>query len=421
MKPKKTLVLIILFFLFPLALLAQASLPDSSKLVKLRIDPVNSLGASVSDVFSEVEFIPLETSKDCLFGNIENLKIVDDHFVFFDYDTRSVYIFTAQGKYKTKIDAKKVPQERSKKEENNFYGFVVEQVDGKDRIGIYTRKTMFFFDLDAKLVKKVSHDDPVRKNNRPKTYFKSQDAYVETYHLEKKDKDSIYYEIVTYNNNKETGKYFSYNPDKFRTDSPIGNGTGVFDYGADKEMFFVRPHDYTLYLATPDKLYMAYRFIFPFSLTLPADFSTAEEYKGKKFEYLRKNDKKIYGIGNTYQIGDNLFFKTHQMEFNQSQKNSFVYNFKNGRLLSMVDLQPDTLSQFLPVTDAGLGYDFRQRGFQLYKDGYFYTTYSSLVLYTVKDQNADKKRTYDDRLTQTFKKGSRKDNPIIVKLKPKTN
>lgn len=56
---------------------SQAGKVDSTGMVTLRIDPQTARGANVSQVFDEVKFIPLETTKESLFGSINDLKIVE--------------------------------------------------------------------------------------------------------------------------------------------------------------------------------------------------------------------------------------------------------------------------------------------------------------------------------------------------------
>src|SRR5687768_960534 len=80
-------------------LFAQGTKIDSSEMVTLRIDPESSRGAAVSQVFDEVQFIPLETTKESLFGSVSQLEVTDKNYIIYDYDTRSIFIFSKEGKY----------------------------------------------------------------------------------------------------------------------------------------------------------------------------------------------------------------------------------------------------------------------------------------------------------------------------------
>ena len=126
-------------------------------------------------------------------------------------------------------------------------------------------------------------------------------------------------------------------------------------------------------------------------------------------------------MDNVYQTGDNLYLNMKNFEWNKADKESLIYNLKSGMLTSVADIEPDTLSQFLPVTDASTGYEFQNRGFLLFEKGYFYTSYSSLAMFGYKELNEGKDRKYDPLLTEYFKTQNRKSNPVIILLKPKNN
>src|SRR5689334_22569280 len=83
---------------------AQRIIPvDSSKTETLRIDPSNAVGGNASDFFTEVNYIPLETTGESLFGSISKLEITDDYFIIFDYNTHAILIFNKDGKFHAKI------------------------------------------------------------------------------------------------------------------------------------------------------------------------------------------------------------------------------------------------------------------------------------------------------------------------------
>ncbi|WP_457269436.1 6-bladed beta-propeller [Pedobacter sp. UYEF25] len=395
------------------------SILDSSKMVTLRIDPNNAKGGLVSDFFSQVEFIPLETTKESLFGQVNQLKIIENRFVFSDYDTKAVYIFDMDGKFRAKINNKMLMKEDSEIKDKDYFGFSVKNLDGKETIQMNSAKYIFYYNTDGQFIEKFRRDEI--KDDYSRTYFKSPWDYLQLGRPNYKKRDSTVYEISTYKNNKQTNQYFPFTIADSENNNYFSNGSGFFDYGVDDELLYARAHDYRIYLVTPEKLFVAYQFVFPMRHTMPKDFRTAKAYGVDRFQWLLKNKDVIFGIGNTYLCGKNFFFKTAQLGGNDTRKSDLIYNLENGKLTSVSDLQPDSLSQFLPVTDAGVGNDFLNKGFFLYKDQSFYTSISSLVMFNLKEQKNDKKTKYNAALTKLFKEGSRKDNPIIVRLKPKLN
>ena len=62
--------------------------------------------ANISDIATEVEYIPLETRSDNLIGKIENFFVVDSAYCIMDRMTESVLIFNADGTYSHKISRK---------------------------------------------------------------------------------------------------------------------------------------------------------------------------------------------------------------------------------------------------------------------------------------------------------------------------
>ncbi|RZL13073.1 MAG: 6-bladed beta-propeller, partial [Pedobacter sp.] len=52
----------------------------------LRLDPSTARGAAASQVFDEVKFIPLETTKESLFGSISQFVVTDGNYIVYDYD-----------------------------------------------------------------------------------------------------------------------------------------------------------------------------------------------------------------------------------------------------------------------------------------------------------------------------------------------
>lgn len=405
----------IVFLFFSSQVMAQASKVDSSKMRTLRIDPFTARGASASQVFSEINFIPLETTKESLFGSIGQLKVTADYYIIWDYDTKAILIFNKQGKYKTKINGSKIEKDPDDKDSQNFYGFVLKTENGQQLIQLTAGKYNVYFDLNAKLIRKVKGEKYVSSDQF------SDSTIVDRSYLQKKDKDSTYYELSLVKGEKKVTSYFPYSPEKYRTDQYITGGEAITSYGVQDELFFCRPYEYNIYKITPKELSLAYQIIFPASNSLPVDFMDNPLYKGKRMDYFQKNPKVFYAISSNYQIDNNLYFKVSNWSWSNDEKKAFIYNLKTNAITSISDIEPDSLSQFLPITDAGISYEFGNAGFHLFDKEYFYTSYSSLVLFDIKEQNQSKNRNYSPALTEYFKTQNKKSNPVLIQLKPKGN
>ncbi|WP_285008171.1 6-bladed beta-propeller [Pedobacter faecalis] len=395
---------------------AQESKIDSSEMKTLRIDPQSARGAAVSQIFDEVEFIPLETTKESLFGSIAEFDLTDSCYVIFDYDTRGVFIFNRDGKFQGRINASSLPKEENEKEPQNFWGFQLRKEGDRSLIQIQSRKYAIFFDTKGKLVKKVLHKD----NKYRGEYTFSNGDQVQQGFRDNKTKDSTYYELAVLRDTVPVATYLPFDVKRYENDQFFGHG-GVYDYRVQDELFFLTYYKTNIYKLTPKKLSLAYRIIFPAANTLPADFLSNPVYKGKRQEYFDANRDAIYALSGTYKFGNNLYFKTHSWGGSREKKFAFVYNLDNADLISLGNLEPDSLSHFLPVNDAGSGWDFSNRGFHKYDGTYLYTSYSSLAMFSFKEQSAGKNATYPPKLVSYFKSENKKSNPVLIRLKPKKN
>lgn len=319
--------LLFLAFLFPFFASAQTGKIDSSNIVTLRIDPQSARGAAVSQVFDEVKFIPLETTKESLFGSISTLKYLNNHFLIFDYDTRAVLIFTSEGKFRGKIDATKITQDKDDKSKLDVYGFFTEKENGQDLIKLFTPKYFYFFDFNGKQLKKTSIKNA---GNINEVKFADSLTKMREHYIYRNGKDSVVHEIGILTDKDSTG-YFPFSVKRYETDEFWGSGRKVYDYGVKNELMFINYYDYNLYKITPTKLSLAYRLIFPANNSLPKDFSTNPIYIKKRGEYFKKNPTVFYGLSDPYLFGDNLFLKMNNFGFEHDLKKSNYLQPKKWR------------------------------------------------------------------------------------------
>lgn len=411
---------LILGALYCTPVFAQTSKVDSSQMVTLRIDPNSARGAAVSQFFEEVSFIPLETTKESLFGSIQQLKVTDENYIIWDYETKAVLIFTKAGKYVAKITGSKIekdPDDKSKDNKNKqeFYGFQLKTEDGRTLIHISSGMRIFYFDMTGKLVKTV----PVDKKDEYRAYRKFPDGTaIDEGYVEKPDKDSTYYRLSLVKDKKKIASYFPFRADDHKNDDGWHGGS-FYDYSNPEELLYVKNYEYNIYKLTPKKLSLAFQIFFPAANSLPMDYGTNPKYDGKRYDFYDKNREFFYQLSNTYLHGDNLYFQVRNFNWSRDEKKAFIYNLKSSELTSIADIEPDSTSQFLPVTDLASQYDFTNKGFHIVNPDYFYNSYSSLTLFTAKEQNEDKNRKYNEVLTQYFKTQNKKSNPVIIRLKPK--
>ncbi|WEK37948.1 MAG: 6-bladed beta-propeller [Candidatus Pseudobacter hemicellulosilyticus] len=377
-------------------------------MVVIRIDPGNAKGATVSAVFEEVNFIPLETKKESMFGNIAKLRMIGTNFVIFDWDTKSILIFSNNGKYINKIEAG-----NGDSRPGELYQFEVQHENGRGLILIRDNRFVFFYDEKGTLLKKMP-SYAYSKYTQLKPHYTLKTSWM--------DKDSALYEYAFFKDDSLFSKYFLLRPAKGRSDI-FNTGNGVSQQELETNYFLTRTYSYDIYKITLPNICLVYRLIFPNANSLPADFASNPAYIGRenRFNYFRTNKAVVLSLSNIHLFGDNLFVKLGIDRSTVGGTNVLVYNLKNREAISLNHIEPDTMSWFLPINDAGQGPDFGFYGFHFYAGGYLYTSNSSLVMFGSKNENAGKNISYNEALTHYFKTESARSNPVIVQLKPRNN
>jgi hypothetical protein len=88
-------------FLFLLMLAPVAAAAQTVE--TLRLDPDNAMGGSVSQLFDAVEYIPLQTTKESLFGRVDKLIVTREYYFVHDRTTDQILLFKKDGKYFSKV------------------------------------------------------------------------------------------------------------------------------------------------------------------------------------------------------------------------------------------------------------------------------------------------------------------------------
>ena len=96
-----------LFFLISFTLLyttCKNPLQESFTYEEIIIDPhIDKEPFKFSEFFSDYAIIPLETNKEFLIQRINEIKLVNDTFFIFDRSLKTIFLFSLNGKYISKI------------------------------------------------------------------------------------------------------------------------------------------------------------------------------------------------------------------------------------------------------------------------------------------------------------------------------
>lgn len=400
----------------------------------LRIDPAFASGVPVSQVFEEVNYIPLETTKESLFGTINQLEVSDQYFIIFDRSTNAILVFEKNGKFHTKISGKGA----------DIFSFEYEKEDGRIRILSTNNKQLSeqirmkaetdsagaialmnrfikvaYYDFDGKVLKVNAPKNLLTPATLTSVTLPEEISFSNFAIAGEDMPESQAFELNLYKDGKLYQSYFPYNrkKDAARYGRYLNNPAGFSRSQNDTVFFFTRPLDYSIYELTPQTISEKYRIIFPMKNTFQQNFLTEKISQTDRRTFLRDNPTLITGLSNIQERKDRLFFKINNNERRRSGSTSLLYNLKTGQLISMNNLSSDSSTSFLPVFDFPFSYE----GFKAVDKDHFYTYISSMRMFQAKEGNNDKNISYPPMVEKYFQKNDKKDNPVIVQLKPKVN
>lgn len=392
----------LIIFLFISAFAPRLFSQDLKTNRELRVDLNQATGMTASEVFEEVEYIPLETSDKSLFGSITQLFVTDDFFIIRDKDTKSILFFLKNGRFDHKIDIKKYADSKIQLDES------------KKRILLINSENEHIF---------INYNGEVLNTFNPAfgNYFhifpNNKVVYVK-YGSADFRPDSVGYGITIADNNRIIKEFLPFHLRKFpvKYGDVIANNYGRFyATGNDTSVFYCRPYDYSIYKITPNNVTREFKFIFSKDNTLPANFST-DTASFKRLDFVWKNKSIVDNIWFPYLLGNTLFFYANRTE---SPSHSYAYNLESATLISLRYIQPDQRTFFLPVTDLNIGVEFANSNFYTSDGIYVYTSISSAKMFRFYDESKEKKPEYSAPLLKYFSSGDRKDNPVIVRMKPR--
>ena len=418
-------------FLFLLILQVNSS---AQKPQVLRIDPGFATGAPVSQVFERINYIPLETNRESLFGTVNQLEISPDHFIILDRATKAILLFKKDGKFHAKISIKgndvfSFDYEKGENRirvlstNNTQLAAQVREKAETDSVGAIALLKRFihvnYYDTDGKSIKVPASKDILTPENIYSVSLPGGFSFSDFAVAGEEAPSTTAFELNLYKNGQIYGSYFPYNKkqDIVRYGRYLPMSTGFNRSQNDTVLYFTRPLDYSIFKLTPYTLTEKYQVIFPMKNTIPATFFTDNMSQNARRDFLRENPSIVTGLSNIHERQDRLFFKINNNERWRSSSTSMLYFLKTGRLISINKLSPDTLSSFLPIFDG----PFSQESFKAVDQKHFYTYISSLRMFQVLEANASKNIPFPPELEQYFKKGTNKDNPVIVQLTPIIN
>ncbi len=403
---KRCLILLMLFSVEQKIVVAQSSVSYSKTLTtrKLYINPEYARGGLDSQIFKSVNFIPLETTKESLFGKITKMEVTDSYYIVSDQNTGSILIFYKTGKFKSKIDGRKF-------ERGISVDFTVDQEQGL----IITRsfKTLFSFNFEGELVKQspINEIYSTVASLNASTLVYSPFIYL----TNSIKKDSTNY-FIKFLKDASLGKQLlPFNVLQYGTPANLSTMDTQKPYhfyysGIKNRLLFAGNYNTNIYDLSSSGIENTYTLVFPKANSLPPDSIAILPSVVEMQTYLKKNENQIFNLRGLYLIGNSLHFETVMTSL-MAKDRYFIYNLKTQDLISLNKVSPGIMSSYLPL----LSY----YGSIVGCDGkYIYSTVSSLEMFQAKEATTDKKPNYPPILQEYFSTQDRKSNPVIVQLQP---
>lgn len=388
-----------------LSLLLSAQLHAQTE-IKIRIDPENSRGASGYQIFDSVRFIPLETTRESLFGSVGQLEITDSLFIIYDRMNYTILLFTRDGKFVKKIA-------KSGKDRYLSHFSIIPDSNQIAAVSLSENK-LYIYNFDGVLIR----TEPVPLNTFSQFHFNANNAL---YYLRRFNDDGTFakarYDLAFADSTGKVTRYLHPFPDGLNTPEFSFIENPVNFSGEAGSCIFSLPFEYEAYLINDTGVTTKFSFIFPAKISLPDNFAYDTSYNGKRVNYIyysSEHDEELRGINSIYKVADYLLFSTESGIRRIDTERNFLYSLNTGNVYSFKKLTPDSTTGNLLFLNTALD---NVQG--TYKNQLFTSIPSGRILTQVKNQ--DKKLIYPESLNKLINSGTKMDNPVIVQFKLREN
>ena len=384
----------------------------------LYFDPASTMGAPASRLFENITYIPLETTKQSLFGQISRLVVTQQYFIIFDFDTQGLYFFDKAGKFikKYKDDKYTIASMQMMEKENALYLLQINRnyrptEQERDELvrNPFSKSSMkygrsVFYSL-ADITKEEITEVPDFTIAMTNPIFLAPDQWAYSMVLaDKGAKDSVDYELKLSDGSKTTGAYF---PFAKRTSSYLADPGNIEFYTTGKPgtLFFTRPYYYSIYQLTVDSVTPLYNFVLPFENTVPKTFFTTDFSRNELRSYKQLNPAYVWRINGIVPFQHYLFFSLDY----QKRDRRFLFDKNSNRFYNVNKISADSANAFLPVMGWGIQY---------HDNTTLYSSISSDAMFRSRDAEKHRNPVYTDVLNTYFEKSKPSSNPVIIILKP---
>lgn len=385
-----TIKIICLLTLLPYALTVNAQRllysPDIP-VQKVRIILEQTKGGTISEMLTDLEYIPLEGSPGNLVDYISSVKVLDDRIGVVTDNDGYFYLYSIKGKLIKKIT--KIDGFKPKQGNTLFYDIEKEDEGFLLSHGAFSVK----IDREGNVLDTATREYKVNDDFISERFSigKGEYSYISPYFNEKKKTDRALMlgdsVLVRYNVQ-----------DTVRTS--FGVGDRLSRTGLGKE-FFAFSNNYKLFELNEDGIQRIFDFVFPFRNTIDSTVYTVKGHT-EYFKYLNEHPDKIHGIGRPVLYNNYLLLyiaRWHNPRW-------IVYDLETHETLGLDHIIPDRSNDFLDFYDDS----------HLFSDGDFlYSFIYPQQIRSAKNKSMDERHT----MRKEYLDLEKNNNPVLVRFKIK--
>lgn len=363
---------------------------------KIRVVLEQARGGSVSEMLTDLEYIPLKSGKADLIDYISDIQVLGDKIGIISSNKGFFYLYAADGTFIKKITNVDKFKPAGKANSNLFYGI------SKEDNWFILRHDKFNVKVDSigTIIDTVSHQGPSKEDEFGQqeqgtlTIGETRYSYWSNFHDAKRKRQDILLKndsaIIQYNMQDTIGSHFA-------TSIP-------FSKVVDNKAYLTIPFHYKFFALQEEGIHKIYELVFPLRNTMPSYSTNPEIYSNfqKSIEYLGQHRQMVYGIGRIFSYKDYLIFFVGRFE----NPMWLAYDLKTQEVLSLSNIVSDKSNDFLDYFDVN----------NIFLEGdYLYSfIYPSQVRAAI-NKSADERHT----MRKEFLQLEKFNNPILVRFKLK--
>jgi len=409
----KTLVVFIFTLLAHVVVRSQ----DPVEKQKVMIDPLNAMGGAASKYFDDVQFIPLQTTKESLFGRIDQLFVTPEYYVILDKDTEAVLFFNKDGSFHHKVNRLKFDRVfRTGSNEGQRRSIIssISIAATGDRFyvrSVFEPNVLYVYSFDGERVGKIMLP------RYTQDYFQLKNGYFVCKQLrpysEKRINEFVPFDISIVKDSLSAPGF--YLPVNFRNATLLDDLSMHMNYfnrgPVDSVCLYSPDFSYTLYQLDAGGIQKEIEILLPKDLSIPLNFDTDSIYKGKRQEWL-KGKSLVHCIWAASFVKNYLLM---DLRMTNPAAVTLLYSPQSGRLITLDKIAADIKTAYLPVSTGS-------RSEMLFSDHEnIYFSVPSVEMFAAKEAARDKHPVYPALLDNYFNTQDRKSNPVLLQLRPKSN